>query len=406
MRTTPFHERIAPLNRTHLWEHWAGYVTPVAYQHSVATEYLATRNSVAVFDTSPLFKYRIAGTDATAFLAGVFVRDIRSCAIGEGQYTVWCDDEGYVLEDGVILRLDETEYVLTSAEPNLRYLRSLAAGHDVNIDDLSDDYGILAVQGPHSIDVVEHLAPDGGSLPYFGVTQTSIDGHDVVISRTGFTADLGYEIWIETADAVAVWDVLMDAGAHFNVIPMGMRALGMARLDGGMLLINADFEPARHAWTDAQRETPDELGLAWMVDLADDRPFVGRRAIEAERATGKTRWKTVGFQVDAPAYEGVYNVAGLAAPKDGVYEETAHSLYDRDFNADAGAQWIGYATSFGFSPILKRHIGLAKLPTDRCTPGSTAHLELVVNHRPKYVPVEVTKTPFWNPARKTQKEHA
>ncbi|NNF63501.1 MAG: aminomethyl transferase family protein [Acidimicrobiia bacterium] len=406
MRTTPFHERIAPLNRTYLWEHWAGFVTAVAYQHSVATEYFATRNSVAVFDTSPLFKYRIAGPDATAFLAGVFARDIRRCAIGEGHYTVWCNDEGYLLEDGVVLRLGEDEYLATSAEPNLRHFRSLANGHEVTVEDLSDAYGILAVQGPHSVEVIRRISPEAGSLPYFGVTRTSIANHQVVVSRTGFTADLGYEIWIETADALPVWDTLMDAGADYNLIPMGMRALGMARLDGGMLLINADFEPARHAWTDAQRETPDELGLAWMVNLADDRPFVGRRAIEAERANGTSRWKTVGFHVDAAAYEAIYNNDGLAAPKEGVYEETAHSLYDRDFNVDAGAQWVGYATSFGFSPILKRHIGLAKLPLDRCTPGLTAHLELVVNHRPKYVPVEVSKTPFWNPARKTNKEQA
>lgn len=401
MRKTPFHERTAPLNTTHLWEHWAGHVVATQYQHSAASEYLATRNAVAVLDTSPLFKYRFSGDGATAALAGIMTRDIRTCEPGSSQYTVWCNDDGYVMEDGVVLRLDENEYLVTSAEPNLRYFSQRVGDQDVMVEDVSDKYGLLAIQGPHSLSVLRQLSDDVAALPYFGVTRTAIGGVPVVVSRTGFTGDLGYEVWIDSERAVQIWDAIAAVGRDYNLSPLGMRPLGMARLDAGLLLIGVDFEPARHAWTNDQRETPDELGLDWMARLGDERQFIGRRAIQTERAKQTTRWRTVGFQVDAQAYEELYNQEGLVAPKDDVYEEAAHSIYDRDFNADGDATYVGYSTSFGFSPIMKRHIGLAKMPLESAAVGSNAHLELVVSHRPRYVPIEVVSTPFWKPERKT-----
>lgn len=401
MRTTPFHERANALNRTQLWTHWAGYLSAVRYDHSATIEYFATRNAVALFDSSPLFKYRIAGPDSERFLAGVLTRDIRTCPPGSAQYTIWCDDEGYVIEDGVALRLNDDEFLLTSAEPNLDYFQKLVGRDDVKITDISEEYGLLAVQGPHSLNALRKIAPGVERLKYFDVMNGTISGCDVIISRTGFTADLGYEIWAPREHAIAVWDAVMSAGHDYNAIPMGMSALGMARLDGGLLLIDVDFGSSRHAWTPAFKETPTELGLGWMLANPDDRPFVGKQAIGRELRNHTSRWRTVGFALDPMEYESLFNSQGLIAPKEGVYVEEVHSLYDRDYNHDRDAAYLGYASSFGFSPIAKRHIGLAKLPLDH-TPGSTVYLELMVANAPRYVRAEVTRTPFWNPARKTE----
>jgi len=402
MRTSPFHERLAALSETQLWEHWSGYLSAVTYQHSATVEYFATRDSVGVFDTSPLFKYRISGPDATEVLSGVFVRDVAACAVGEAQYTLWCNDAGYVAEDGVVLRVGADEFWLTTADRNLAYLSRHVGSRKAEVEDMSDDFGVLAVQGPHSGNALAQLTDAAARLDYFGLTTTTLAGKPVTISRTGFTGDLGYEVWVRSADAIRVLDALLAAGAGYNIIPIGARALGMARLEAGLLLLGTDFEPARFAWTDASRETPAELGLGWMVPPPeDDRPYVGKPAIERERRDGSSRWKTVGIVVDAAGYERLYNDAGLIAPKEGVYRTGSLSLYDADFNAAADAKYVGYVTSFMFSPVLKRHIGLAKVPLDRTAPGSEVYLELAVSHRPKYVRAEVARTPFYSPARKT-----
>lgn len=400
MRTSPFHERLAELSETQLWEHWAGYLSAVKYQHSATVEYFATRNAVGVFDTSPLFKYRVHGPDAVGFLATVTLRDPTACRVGAAQYTAWCNDAGYVLEDGVILRVAEDEFWVTTVGRNLRYLTQLIAGRKAEVVDMSDQFAMLAVQGPHARNALGHLTDAVAPLDYFGLATTTVAGAPVTISRTGFTGDLGYEMWVRASDAVGVLDAVLAAGAGYNIIPIGAQALGMARLEAGLLLLGTDFESARHAWTDAQRETPIELGLAWMIPSATERTYVGKRAIEQERGETTSRWKTVGIVVDAAGYERLYNDEGLVAPKDGVYRTGTFSLYDADFNTTPDAQYVGYVTSFMFSPVLKRHIGLAKLPLDRVAPGSEVFLELVVSHRPKYVRAEVATTPFYNPMRK------
>lgn len=400
MLTTPFHDRLAALSETNLWEHWAGYLSAVKYQHSATVEYFAMRNSVGVFDTSPLFKYRISGSDTIAALRPIFVRDIASCPVGGAQYTLWCDDAGWVLEDGVLLRTAEDEVWLTTAERNLRYLRERLPS-SVAIEEARNAWGMLAIQGPHALSVLSRLSGDVAKLEYFGVTRTTMAGEEVIVSRTGFTGDLGYEVWVPAAAGSRFFDALFAAGADYNITAVGARALGMARLEAGLLLLGTDFAPGRYAWTDAERETPFELGMGWMVPRNTDRGYRGRAAIEAERATGSSRWRTMGLLVDPEAYEARYNDAGLMAPKEGVYRTGSMSIYDRDFNSDAGAEYVGYVTSFMFSPILKRHIALAKIPPARQELGSEVYLELVVSHRPSYVRAEVAKLPFYNPLRKT-----
>lgn len=403
MRTTPFHVRFAELNETHLWEHWAGYLSAIKYGHSVDHEYFAIRNSVGVFDTSPLFKYRISGAGALDFLGGILARDPNGLAVGAGHYTAWCDDDGYVLEDGVLLRVGADHYSLTSTQPNLRYLERMASGYSVSIDDVSTDFGILSIQGPHSIDVLDRLTPDARRLPYFGLEPVSLADVDVVLSRTGFTGDLGYEIWVPTDRAVAVLDAVMEAGADYNIVPVGSRATTMARLDAGLLLLGADYSSARFAWSRAQKETLDELGLGWMVPAVGDRQFVGRAAIQAERSAGSSRWRTVGVMVDPLEYEALYNLRGVVAPKAGVYSTGSRGLYDRDFSLGKGAEYVGYLTSFMFSPMLKRIIGIGKV---QAAADRDLFLELTVDHRPEYVRCRIESVPFFNPGRKTARLEA
>ena len=397
IRTTPFHERIGPLNETGLWEHWSGCLTATKYQISEKAEYFAIRNSAGLFDSSPLYKYRIHGPDAERFLAGVLTRDIRTCRPGQAQYTAWCDDRGFVIEDGVVLRHGADEFVLTAAEPNLAYLQGLVGRLDVAIDDVSDDWAVLAVQGPRSRALLASLSPDVAALPYFGVVSTSIGGVPVHVSRTGFTGDLGYEVWVRAEDALAAWDAIWAASRGQGIVPIGMTALYMARIEAGLLLLDVDFHSSRYAWTDADRSTPTELGLGWMLrDVAtDERAFIGRDAIRRELAERSSRWKLSGLVLDWREYDRIWDAAGLIPPKDHTPVQDEYYIYDDELNQ------LGYATSQMYSPMLQRHIALARVPLDRAAPGSRVKLELAVAHRYEYFDAVVTRTPLFNPERRT-----
>lgn len=402
-RTSPFHPRLAALSRVGLWTSWAGYVVPPRFQPSVTFEYYAVRNAVAVFDTTPLFKYHIRGADAERLLARTFVRDIRTCPVGRAQYTAWCDPSGYVRQDGVVLRVGDDEYWLTSAEPTLRHLRATAREmglDDVRVEDVSFDFGILALQGPHAHDVLGRLTDAAAPLRYFATTRATLAGRPVVISRTGYTGDLGYEIWVRSEDALTVWDALWAEGADFNLTPIGNTALKMARVEAGLLLMGADFHSARFAWVEAQKETPDELGWGWMLRGLDDddRDFIGRTAIEAERRDSTTRWRTVGLGVDWGAYDDLYSEAGLVPPLHEVYSEETKSVYRR---GDTPWDYAGYASSFLTSSLLKRPIGIAKVPLGLAAAGTEVDLEVQVVRRPQTVLARVERMPFYDPPRKT-----
>ncbi|HEX3427846.1 MAG TPA: aminomethyltransferase family protein [Candidatus Limnocylindrales bacterium] len=397
IRTTPFHERTNAANTTGLWEHWSGYLVATRYQLSEKFEYFAVRNSAGLFDSSPLYKYRIHGPDAEAFLAGVLARDIRTCAVGHGQYTSWLDDGGFVVEDGVIFRNAADDYLLTSAEPNFAYFDGLVGRQRVTIEDVSEDSAVLAVQGPKSREILTCLAPDVAALPYFGLTAATIGGVPVTISRTGFTGDLGYEIWAPSDRAIAVWDAVTEASEGRGVIPIGSIALDMARIEAGLLLLDVDFRSSRYAWTDAHRSTLIELGLGWMVrDLGkDDRAFIGRAAIERELRDKTSRWKMTGLVFDWREYDRHFDEAGLIPPKDHTPIDEEYYVYDDD-----GKQ-LGYATSQMYSPMLQRHIALARVPLELTKPGSRVKMELAVNHRYEYFDAVVTRLPLFNPDRRT-----
>lgn len=384
-------------NTTGLWSHWAGYLVAEKYQMSEKFEYFAVRNSVGVFDTSPLYKHRITGPGAEHYLAGVLARNIHRCRPGQAQYTVWCDDRGFVVEDGVVLRLAPDEFMLTAARPNLAYLQGLIGHEAVEIEDVSARWGTLAVQGPRARTVLEPLVPEIAGLGYFDLVPAKLGDTAVTISRTGYTGGLGYEVWVPAEDAVAVWDAVAEAGAGHGMLPFGQVALLMARIEAGLLLIDVDFESSRFAFNDEHRSTPLELGFGWMLrDLDnDDRAFIGRNAIVRERAEGTSRWKMVGLVVDWHEYDTLYTAAGLIPPKDHIPVTDDFMLYD------TGSDRVGYATSLMYSPMLQRHIAIARVRPDLAATGTKVDLEVTINHRYRRVGARVARMPLYNPAHKT-----
>ena len=386
LKTTPFHERTSALCASHAWRRWAGYVVASSYELSHDREYHAIRGAAALFDVSPLYKYRVRGKDAARLLDLVVTRNIQKLKVGQVGYTPWCDAAGKVLDDGTIARLGESEFRVTAAEPNLRWLEGNAAGLDVRIEDVSESLAALALQGPLSRAILGNL-----ELGYFRVSDTEIAGIPVSVSRTGYTGDLGYEIWVSAEQALALWDALIEAGTPYGIVPAGMLALDVARLEAGLMLIDVDYVPARKALIDSQTSSPFELDLAWAVDLKKDR-FVGREALAAEAANGP-QWRFVGIEIDWPSLESLYAEVGLATRLPGTAWRMSVPIY-------AGAEQAGYATSGGWSPLLKKYIALAHLRAQWAEPGTALDIEITVEHRRKRAVCRVVKKPFFDPERK------
>jgi aminomethyltransferase len=399
IRTTPFHARLSELNTQGLYTHWQGHLSALRYTHAPKHEYFAVRNSVGVFDTSPLFKYRIHGPDAERFLAGVLVRDVRTCRPGRAQYTLWCDDRGYVMEDGVVFRHSETDFLLTAARPALGWFADLGRRLRVAVEDVSDDYGVLAVQGPRSRAVLSALMPEAGSLRYLEHAPAKVASAPVTLSRTGYTGDLGFEVMVPAGQALDVLDAVLDAGSGHGLRPFGEEALMMLRIEAGLPLVDVEWRNSRLAFTDEERVTPTELGMGWMLrDLHEEgRPYVGRDAIRREIAGGTSRWASVGLVVDWAAWDRLHRDAGLLPAKDEHPLPYESMLYD----AATGGTQVGYTTSFMYSPVLQRHIGLARVRPRSAPPGSEVHLELALQHHNTRVSARTARLPLFNPARRT-----
>ena len=386
LKKTPFHERTAALCASHAWRRWAGYVVASSYELSHEREYHAIRSSAALFDVSPLYKYRVWGKDAARLLDLVVTRDVAKIRVGQVAYTPWCDAAGKVLDDGTLARVSETEFRLTSAEPNLRWLEDNAAGLDARIEDVSDALAALSLQGPASRAILGEI-----ELRYFGLTRTRLGEVSVEITRTGYTGDLGYEIWMPNRDALAIWDYLVAAGAPYGIVPAGMLALDVARIEAGLVLLDVDYVPARKALIDSQTSSPYELDLGWTVDLKKER-FVGRDALAAE-AGREPQWRFVGIEIDWPSLERLYAEVGLATRLPASAWRASVPIY-------AGRGQVGYATSGGWSPLLKKYIALAHLRAPSAAPGTQLEIEITVEHRRKRAAARVVKRPFFDPERK------
>jgi aminomethyltransferase len=386
LKTTPFHERVAALCVSHAWRRWAGYVVASCYELSHEREYHAIRGAAALFDVSPLYKYLVKGRGAATLLDLVVTRDVKAMKIDQVAYTPWCDAAGKVLDDGTIARLDENTFRMTSAEPNLRWLQDNAAGLDVRIEDVSESIAALSLQGPASRAILGDL-----DLKYFRLADSKLGGARVTISRTGYTGDLGYEIWVAAREALPVWDALIEAGTPHGIVPAGMLALDVARIEAGLVLLDVDYVPARKALIESQTSSPYELDLGWTVNLKKER-FVGREALAAEAGRGP-QWQFVGVEVEWSSLERLYAEVGLATRLPAAAWRTSVPIY-------AGDEQAGYATSGGWSPILKKYIALAHLRSSYAAPGTQLEMEITVEHRRKRAAVRVVKKPFFDPERK------
>ncbi len=390
---TAVHDRTFQLCESLNYREWSGYYTVSVYETHHEHEYNAIRNAAALIDVTPLFKYWVTGKDATKFVNRVITRDIEKVAVGQVIYCCWCDEEGKVIDDGTISRLGENTYRWTAADPSLRWLRQNAVGLDVSIEDISERVAALALQGPTSGKLLAKLAgPNIANLKYFRVARAKIAGVELDISRTGYTGDLGYELWMPWDNAVTVWDALMEEGRQFDLHPAGMLALDVARIEAGLLLIEVDYISSKKALIESQKYSPYELGFKRMVHLEKEH-FIGREALIEEQRCGPKR-QFVGLEVDWSEVEKLYDAVGLAPQAPGTASRVAVPTYK-------GGKQVGKATSTTWSPTLKKMIALASVETPHAAIGSRLQMELTVEAVRHRVGVTLVTLPFFNPPRKT-----
>jgi aminomethyltransferase len=392
LKVTPFHPRTAALCASHAWRRWAGHIAASSYELLHDREYHAIRSSAALLDVSPLHKYMVSGPDAARLLDRVVTRDVAKMKVGQVAYTPWCDTAGKVIDDGTISRLGEHVFRMTSADPNLRWLTQNAVGFDVRIDDVSESTAALALQGPTSRVILEQAADmDLAGLKYFRLTQATIGDVPVTITRTGYTGDLGYEIWIDAEQALPLWDAIIDAGSWYGITPTGLLALDMARIEAGLILIDVDYISTRKALIEGQKSSPYEVNLAWTVNLEKDF-FIGRDALAAEAARGAT-WQFVGLDVEWESLERLYAEVGLPPRLPTAAWRTSVPVY-------VDSKQVGYATSGSWSPLLKKYIALAHVTSRFAKPGTEVTMEVTVEHHRKRAAAKVAQLPFFNPERK------
>ena len=389
---TPFHSRTSALCASQNWRTWSGYFVASSYDVVHDYEYHAIRNSAALIDISPLFKYGIRGRDALRLINRVITRDASKCAVEQALYTCLCDGEGRVIQDGTVFRLAENEYRFHLADPGLRWFKLNAAGMDVEIVEVSEQIAALAVQGPNSFKILQAGSDiDLRGLKFFRLARANLEGIPVIISRTGYTGDLGYEIWSVAEHAERVWDIVMGHGKNLGIKPAGMLALDVARLEAGFILLEVDYIGVEKALIPAQKYSPFEIGLSWTVDLRKDN-FVGRKAVHEENQRGSSR-QIVGLEIDLTSYERLFEKVGLPPQIPITAWRGTVPLY-RD------EKQVGYATTGGWSPILKKYIALATVSRESAGPGTRLDIEVTVEHEHKKAGATVVKLPFYDPPRK------
>ena len=391
---TPFHARTGALCHHRRWRNWSGYAIALSYEPSHEYEYYAVRSGSAVFDISPLRKYEITGPDAAALVDRIVTRNVADCPEGRVLYSPWCDEAGKLIDDGTVQHLGADRFRITAADPCLRWFEDCGLGMDAGVRDISLELAALALQGPTSRDILARLVAgaDIASVPYFGLANGTVGTIPVTITRTGYTGDLGYEIWVRPEHALDLWDALMETGRGYGIAPAGLEALDVARIEAGLLLKEVDYVSAWAALIESRKSSPYEAGLAWAVQPRPGRDFVGRRALEREAAR-PSKWAFAGLEVDWPRIERRFASVGLPPLVAGRASREPVPIFA------AGAQ-VGFVTSSTFSPILKKYIALATLQRDFARPGGRVDFELTVEFVRHEVPATVVKTPFFDPARK------
>lgn len=390
---TPFHGRTSALCESHEWRSWAGYLSAGVYEPSHEREYWAIRNSAAAIDVSPLFKYEISGPDAARVVDRIITRDVSKCKVGQVLYTPWCDEDGQVIDDGTVSRLAENHFRITAADPNLRWFRDVGYGFDAQVTDVSSDLATVALQGPNSRALLKEIVSgvDLDKLGYFRLAEGEIDGKLLTLTRTGYTGDLGYELWLRPEDAEPVWDILLITGQRYGILPAGIVPLDIARIEAGMFMIDVDYKSAHYAHIEDQKSSPYELGLGWAVDLKKAN-FIGHKALRAEKTNG-SEWAFVGLHVDWVSMEKLYAAVDLPPQVAGRASRTAVPIYK------SGKQ-VGQMTSHTFSPILKKYIGIGTVLTPHATLGTSLDVEITVEYQRQKAKATIVPTPFYNPGHK------
>ncbi|MGN6380489.1 MAG: aminomethyltransferase family protein [Gaiellales bacterium] len=390
---TPFHDRTAPVNAKLAWGDWAGRFAAAAYADHHDIEYNALRNAAGLIDVSPLYKYELSGPDATRLVDRVVTRDASRLAVGQVMYTPWCDERGKVIDDGTVARLDDDRYRWTAADPTYRWLHLNAGELDVQVDDVTDDTGALALQGPQARLVLEAATGEAFSeLAYFRRRASAIDGVPIDVSRTGYTGDLGYELWIPAAEAGRVWDALLSAGDAHALRPVVIRAMDVTRVEAGLVLIEVDYTSARHAMTADHEYSPFEIGLGRLVNFKKP-DFVGRRALELEQERGGPRRRLVGLNLDWEGIESQFAQHDLPPAVEATVSRDPVPLVSRRGQ-------VGRATSTCWSPMLKRMIALASVNRRYETPGTRLRMEWSVEGERGWVGATVAPLPFLDLERK------
>ncbi|RZP30504.1 aminomethyl transferase family protein [bacterium] len=392
LKLSPFFERTSKLNESQEWRRWAGYLAATSYELTHENEYFAIRTKAGLLDITPLKKYIVEGPESEKLLNQLVTRNIAICKVGQVMYTPWCDEDGKVIDDGTIQRLSKDKFRITSAEPNLEWIQSNAIGMDVNVKDDSFSTAALALQGPNSRAILNSISTNNlDKLRFFWMMETTFGNIPVSISRTGYTGDLGYEIWINPNDALKVWDLLMDKGKSFGITPTGLHALDIARIEAGLILLDVDYISSRHALIESRKSSPYELGLGWAVKM-NKNDFIGKSSLQKE-LNHASNWSFVGVEIEWLEFEKHYREVGLAPGLPQTAWRTSTPLYYKN-------EQIGYATSGTWSPLLKRYIALAHLKSTYAQKGSKLMFELKVEHFRKLTKATVVKTPFYNPERK------
>jgi aminomethyltransferase len=391
-----FDERTLELNVRRQWREWSGVFSSSAYAPHIDIEYNAIRNAVAFIDVSPLFKYRVSGPDADRLVDRVVTREATAVKPGRVIYTPWCDSEGRVIDDGTLMRLDDGSWFWTAAEGQLRWLRLNARGLDVEIEDRTDALAALAVQGPLSRELLQSAAQaDLSELRFFGRRELTIGGVSIDVSRTGYTGDLGYELWIPRADALTVWDALTEAGSAYAARPAGILALDVARVEAGLIMAGVDYTSVHHALTREQSYSPYELGLGDLVKLDKEVPFVGRGALRAEQAADGPLRQLVGLDLDWADLERLYSKHGLSPALSAEAWRAEIPIYD------FGEQ-VGRATSGSWSLVLKKNLAIGTVAAASAAVGTELEMEWSVEGERGTIGAEVVDLPFFDPPRKRE----
>lgn len=374
---TPFHPRTAAANRLNQWGPWAGYTTALAFEDE-AMEYTAIRNAASVYDLCPMVKYRISGPDAVAYLNRLTVRDVGKLSVGGVHYSIWCDDAGKIIDDGTLFHLGPDDFRICCQERHLPWLLDAAFGYQVVVVEETEAVAALSLQGPCAATVLAAAGFDVWGLKPFRMARFSFAGGELMVSRTGFTGDLGYELWTVPEMALPLWDALFAAGAAYGIRPIGSHALDIARIEAGFIITNMDFIPVHQAVREDRSRSPLEMGLGWMIDWQKGQ-FNGRRALVAERDAGGGKWALVGLDIGG-------NVSAEG------------SLLYHNQKTEAG-----FVTAAAWSPTTKRNVALAHLERKYLT-GGNLWVEIYALRELQYaklmVPVQIVERPFFNPARK------